>query len=148
MEVWASLGNGPNTVSESTVSNTELSEFFLALTEFRGENSVSSSQPIICVPKRTHRVFLAELTDFAEKLSEAQSSFLRYSTLKTVFRLFPISGMDPSLIHSKAPHVINTVVRNSENFISNNSTTHCPVRPFSLNLGGEHLLCRCRGWWP
>ena len=30
--------------------------FFLA-TEFRGENSVSSSQPIICVPKRTHRVF-------------------------------------------------------------------------------------------
>ena len=49
------LGSGPNTVSESTVSNTELSEF-LGLTEFRGANSVSSSQPIICVPKRTHRV--------------------------------------------------------------------------------------------
>ena len=31
---------------------------FFALTEFRGENSVSSSQPIICVTKRTHRVFL------------------------------------------------------------------------------------------
>ena len=30
---------------------------FLVLTEFQGENSVSSSQPIICVPKRTHRVF-------------------------------------------------------------------------------------------
>ena len=30
---------------------------FLALTEFRGESSVSSSQPIICVPERTHRVF-------------------------------------------------------------------------------------------
>ena len=30
---------------------------FLALTEFREENSVSSSQPIICVPRRTHRVF-------------------------------------------------------------------------------------------
>ena len=29
---------------------------FLGLTEFRGANSVSSSQPIICVPKRTHRV--------------------------------------------------------------------------------------------
>ena len=28
----------------------------LAFTEFRGENSVSFSQPIICVPKRTHRV--------------------------------------------------------------------------------------------
>ena len=30
---------------------------FSALTEFRGESSVSSSRPIICVPKRTHRVF-------------------------------------------------------------------------------------------
>ena len=30
---------------------------FLGLTEFRGANSVSSSQPIICVPKRTHRAF-------------------------------------------------------------------------------------------
>ena len=54
-------------VSESTVSNTELSEF-VALTAFRGESSVSSSQPIICVTKfvpRTH-LFLAP------KLSEAQ----------------------------------------------------------------------------
>ena len=47
------LGDGPNTVSESTVSNTKLSEF-LALTEFRGENSVSSSQPIVCVHEQTH----------------------------------------------------------------------------------------------
>ena len=29
---------------------------FLGLTEFWGANSVSSFQPIICVPKRTHRV--------------------------------------------------------------------------------------------
>ena len=29
---------------------------FSGLTEFRGANSVSSSRPIICVPKRTHRV--------------------------------------------------------------------------------------------
>ena len=29
----------------------------LALTEFLGEGSVSSSEPSICVPKRTHRVF-------------------------------------------------------------------------------------------
>ena len=42
------IGSGPNTVSESTVSNTELASF-LALTEFRGENSVSSSWPMICV---------------------------------------------------------------------------------------------------
>ena len=43
---------------------------FLALTEFRGESSVSSSRPFICVPKRTHRVFSAELTEFATGLSE------------------------------------------------------------------------------
>ena len=40
----------------STVSNTDLSEFFFRLTEFRGGNSVSSFQPIIRVQKRTHRV--------------------------------------------------------------------------------------------
>ena len=33
----------------------------LALTELRGENSVSSSQPGICVPKRTHRVFCRKI---------------------------------------------------------------------------------------
>ena len=50
------IRNRPNTVSESTVSNTELSEFF-GPHRVPGENSLSSSQPIICVPKRTHRVF-------------------------------------------------------------------------------------------
>ena len=50
----ARFGNGPKTVLESMVSNT--SEF-LALTEFRGVSSVSSSQPIIRVQKQTHRDF-------------------------------------------------------------------------------------------
>ena len=46
---------------------------FSALFELREENSVSSSQPTICVPKRFHRVFFAELTGkFAPKLSEVQ----------------------------------------------------------------------------
>ena len=46
---------------------------FLALTKFWGESSVSSFQPIICGPKRTHQVLsFAELTEFAPKLSEAQ----------------------------------------------------------------------------
>ena len=35
------------------VANADLSDFF-ALTKFRGGSSVSSSRPIICVPKRTH----------------------------------------------------------------------------------------------
>ena len=66
------FGDGPNTVSESTVSNTELSEFF-GLTEFRGANSVSSFQPIICVPRRTHRVFRRTHRVCAPKLSEFSS---------------------------------------------------------------------------
>ena len=48
------IGNGPKMVSESTVSNSELSECYFCLTEFQGENSVSSFQPFIDVPKRTH----------------------------------------------------------------------------------------------
>ena len=44
---------------------------FSALTEFWGANSVSSSQPIICVPNGLTE-FFAELTEFAPKLSEAQ----------------------------------------------------------------------------
>ena len=42
---------------------------FFALTELRGENSLSSSQPTISVPKRPHRVF-AELTEFTAEPSE------------------------------------------------------------------------------
>ena len=72
--------NGPNTVSESTVSNIELSEFFFALTEFRGENSVSSSQPIICVPKRTHRVFPRTHRVCPKTQWGSVSSLLRNST--------------------------------------------------------------------
>ena len=37
---------------------------FLPLAEFRGQNSLNSSQPIICVSKRTHRVS-AELIEFS-----------------------------------------------------------------------------------
>ena len=56
---------------ESTVSNTELSEFF-GLTEFRGANSVTSFQPIISVPSELTK-FLAELTELAAELSELNS---------------------------------------------------------------------------
>ena len=45
-----------DTVSESTASNTELIEF-LCTHRVWGENSARSSQPTICVTKRTHRVF-------------------------------------------------------------------------------------------
>ena len=58
-----SIGNGPNTVSESTVSYTDLSEFF-GPHEFRGENSVSSSEPIIFVCQSELTEFFAELTEF------------------------------------------------------------------------------------
>ena len=43
---------------------------FLTLTELWGENSVRSFQLTICVPKRIHRVFFAELSEFSAELSE------------------------------------------------------------------------------
>ena len=43
---------------------------FFALTELQGENSVSSSQPIICVLFAELTEFFAELTEFAAELSE------------------------------------------------------------------------------
>ena len=59
---------------------------FSGLTEFRGASSVSSSQPIICVPKRTHRVFSENSPSLPQK---SVSSLPRNSTLETVFRPFP-----------------------------------------------------------
>ena len=58
--------NGPNTVSESTVSNTELSEVF-------GPHRVPGRElSRLFVRKRELTEFLAELTELAPKLSEAQ----------------------------------------------------------------------------
>ena len=65
------FGNGPNTVSESTISNTELGEFFgphripgRELSEFLAAYYLRA--------KANSPSFFAELTEFAVKLSEAQ----------------------------------------------------------------------------
>ena len=73
MFTLAYVGNGPNTVSESTVSNTELSEFFGTHRVPGRELSECLSAYYLC-EKRTHRVLLAlaELTEFAPEISEAQ----------------------------------------------------------------------------
>ena len=56
-EFWSSIfGNGPNTVSESTVPNTELSEFFRPCRGPGGELSEFLSA-YYCVQTRTHRLF-------------------------------------------------------------------------------------------
>ena len=52
---------------------------FFGLAEFRGANSVSSSQPIICVPKRTHRVFSQNSPSLPQN---SVSSLFRNSTLR------------------------------------------------------------------
>ena len=57
---------------------------FLGLTEFRGENSVSSSRPILCLPKRTHRVFPRTHRVCPKTQWGSVSSLLRNSTLETV----------------------------------------------------------------
>ena len=63
---------------------------FLVLTEFGGASSVSSSQPIICVPKRTHRVFFRRTHRDCRKTQWGSVSFLlRNSALETVFRPCP-----------------------------------------------------------
>ena len=74
------LGNGPNTVSESTVSNTELSEFFCPhRAPGRGLSEFLSAY--YCVTKRTHRVFRR-----THRVCPQNSVRLRNSTLETVFR--------------------------------------------------------------
>ena len=56
------IGNGPNTVSESTVSNTELSEFFWG--------SLSSGERTQWVPLSLLFVCQSELTEFFAELTE------------------------------------------------------------------------------
>ena len=61
-----SLGDGPNTVSESTVSNTELSEFFCPQRAPGRELSEFLSADYSC-DKANSPSFFAELTEFAPK---------------------------------------------------------------------------------
>ena len=65
-----SFGNGPNTVSESTVSNKELSEFFGPHRVPGRELSEFLCLVFVCPSELTE--FFAEFTEFAPKLSEAQ----------------------------------------------------------------------------
>ena len=48
---------------------------FLGFTEFWGASSVSSSQPVICVPKRTHRVFFSQKSPSLPRNSVRLSEF-------------------------------------------------------------------------
>ena len=74
---------------------------FSGLTEFRGANSVSSSRSIICVPKRTHRVFHRTHRVCRKTQWDSVSSLLRNSALETVFRPFPHS------VHRRTPKLEN-----------------------------------------
>ena len=62
---------------------------FFGLAEFRGANSVSSSQPIICVQTWTHRVSRRTHRVCPKTQWGSVSSLLRNSTLETVFRPSP-----------------------------------------------------------
>ena len=71
-QVLTRIGNGPNTVSQSTVSNTELSEFFVGPHRVLGRELSESSRPILFMYKNELTEFLAELTEFLAELSQAQ----------------------------------------------------------------------------
>ena len=66
------FGTGPNTVSGSTVSNTELSEFFLGSLS-SGERTQWVPLSLLFVRQSELTEFFAELTEFAVKLSEFSS---------------------------------------------------------------------------
>ena len=75
---------GSNTVSESMVSNAKLSEF-LALTEFRGESSMSSSQPITVCANTNSRSFSQNSPCLPEN---SISLLFQNPILDTLFRPF------------------------------------------------------------
>ena len=77
------LGHGPNTVLESTVFNTELSEN-VGLHRVPGR-----PLGLLFVCQSELSEFFAELTEFAKKLS----SLLWNSTFKTIFRPCPIAPL-------------------------------------------------------
>ena len=103
------VGNGPNTVSESTVSRTELSEFFGPRRVPGRELSELFCQPFVCVPKRTHE-FFAELTEFAVQLSEAQGvlfSDSQCSRFRVVHKQYPsVGGPKESTPEFRKPSVV------------------------------------------
>ena len=77
-------GDGPNTGSESKVSNTELSEFF-------GPRRVPGRELIELLPAY-YLCAKASSPSFSGELTESQnsvSSVFRNSTLETAFRPFP-----------------------------------------------------------
>ena len=83
------FGNGPNTVSESRVSNTELSEFCGPHRVPGRELSEFLSAYYLCV-KANSPSFSAELTEFAAELSEF--SLLKSYSPKQYSARFPEIG--------------------------------------------------------
>ena len=100
------LGNGPNWFRRIRFE-TPSSVSCIALTEFRGENSVCSSQPIICVTKQTHRVPRRTHWVCPKTQWGSVSFLLRNSTLETVFHPIPISYEFKSFLFILSPNLFN-----------------------------------------
>ena len=80
------FGNGPNTVSESTVSNTELNEFFCAHRAPKRELNELLSAYYLCA-KTNSQSFSQHRPSLPQN---SVSALFRNSTLRTVYRPFPI----------------------------------------------------------
>ena len=83
------LGDGPNAVSESTVSDIDLTE--LSLTELRGENSAC----IVCQSELTEYF----LQDSLSLPQNSVSSLFRQSALETVFRYRFLMTVNAKKLH-------------------------------------------------
>ena len=66
---WPKIGNGPNAVLESTVSNTKLSKFF-GPHRVPGRELTEFLSAYYLFAKENSPSFLAELTKFGAELSE------------------------------------------------------------------------------
>ena len=90
--------NGPNTVSESKVSNTELSEFFSPSPSSGGELSEFLSAYYLCAKANS----LSFSQNSPSLPQNSVSSLLRNSALETVFRPFPKYTGQGSLVRTKS----------------------------------------------
>ena len=135
------FGNGPNTVSGSTVSNTELSEFFGSHRVRGRELSEFLSAYYLCVKVNSPSFSW----NSPSLLQNSVSSLFRNSTPETVFRPFP-SFDNPDMLLSI--FALWTIVSPHDAFST--PRVHPPTEPFwetsAETSGNQFFFSPWRAW--